>query len=73
MELDISSATATRSLMEDNERNLQFLSSLASVANSIVPKIASFFINTVRKYGPLIGKVAGGIIGYYKDRTVEGG
>ena len=28
-----------------------------------MPKVAGFFVNTVRKYGPLIGKVAGGIIG----------
>jgi hypothetical protein len=36
---------------------------LVSVAKSIVPKVAKFVLNTVRKYGPIIGKVAGGVIG----------
>lgn len=49
-------------MFEGRDRQL-FLSSIISFASKIIPKVAGFFVNTVRKYGPLIGKVAGGVIG----------
>lgn len=61
MEFDLEDVT-NRKLFEGKDRQL-FLSSIISFATQIVPKVAGFFINTVRKYGPLIGKVAGGVIG----------
>lgn len=44
--------------MESELRNLSAVAK-ESVLKSIVAKIAGFFINTIRKYGPQIGKVVG--------------
>lgn len=44
--------------MESELRNLNAIAK-ESVLKSIIAKIAGFFINTIRKYGPQIGKVIG--------------
>lgn len=41
-----------------------FLGGLLAVAGKIIPKVAGFVFNTVRKYGPIIGKVVGGVGGF---------
>jgi hypothetical protein len=52
-----------RSLQEERVRKL-FLGGLLAVAGKIIPKVAGFVFNTVRKYGPIIGKVVGGVGGF---------
>ncbi len=36
---------------------------MLKIAKSVLPKVAGFLVNTIKKHGPLIGKIAGGIIG----------
>lgn len=48
-------------MLTEEERRL-FLGLFGAITK-IVPKVAGFLVNTVKKYGPLIGKIAGGVVG----------
>ena len=61
--LEFDTSAPKRNLMETKIRNLFFLTKILSVVKSIVPKVASFMIESIRKYGPTIGKVVGGVVG----------